>query len=135
MDFWNFDDEQDDSHIDITPLIDVIFMLVIFFVLTTSFIRPAIDVELPLAEQGNSKNNNKEIQVIIPFEGEMLIDGQPGDADFLRAKLDADLESTLNIKADARVDFQKVVTIMEIAGEKRAGKFVISVGNSKEPQK
>lgn len=35
------------SAIDVTPLIDVLFMLIIFFVLTTAFVRGAIDVELP----------------------------------------------------------------------------------------
>jgi biopolymer transport protein ExbD len=36
------------ADIDITPLIDVLFMLIIFFVLTTAFVQGSIDVELPI---------------------------------------------------------------------------------------
>ena len=44
---YDFENENDILHVDLTPLIDVIFMLVIFFILTMSFTSPVIDLTLP----------------------------------------------------------------------------------------
>lgn len=45
------------AEIDITPLIDVLFMLIIFFVLTTAFVQGAVEVDLPRGEGAPSDKN------------------------------------------------------------------------------
>ena len=45
-----FDNFEDEPQIDLTPLIDCLFMLIIFFVLTMSFSRPVLEIILPQAE-------------------------------------------------------------------------------------
>ena len=43
-------DFDEDINIDLTPLIDVIFMLLIFFIMTTTFSKPVIDIMLPASK-------------------------------------------------------------------------------------
>ena len=42
-----YDDFQEDAGIDLTPLIDVVFMLLVFFIMTTTFSRPVLVIVLP----------------------------------------------------------------------------------------
>ncbi len=61
-----FDDLDEEPKVDLTPLIDVIFMLVIFFVMTMTFSKPVIDLTLPAAEidpaSQRSRNHSLERQ-------------------------------------------------------------------------
>ena len=43
-------DFDEDASIDLTPVIDVIFMLLIFFIMTTTFSKPVLDIVLPASE-------------------------------------------------------------------------------------
>ena len=59
--------------VDITPLMDVMFMLIIFFILTTSFARGEIMVNLP---GGRGDRMEGEITVLnVAYDGKLLIDG------------------------------------------------------------
>ena len=50
-----FDELEEEPRVDLTPLIDVIFMLVIFFVMTMTFSKPVLDVVLPAAQNSEVK--------------------------------------------------------------------------------
>ncbi|MEG1641889.1 MAG: biopolymer transporter ExbD [Synergistaceae bacterium] len=63
------------ADVDITPLIDVLFMLIIFFVLTTSFIQGKIDVDLPNGK-GVSSNQDKAIMLTVEKNGLIYWNGQ-----------------------------------------------------------
>ena len=63
------------ADVDITPLIDVLFMLIIFFVLTASFLQGKIDVELPTGK-GESKSPEKAITISINKNGAISWDGR-----------------------------------------------------------
>lgn len=61
--------------IDITPLIDVLFMLIIFFVLTTAFVQGAVTVELPSGDPPPISANNP-IVVTVTKDSELLWGGE-----------------------------------------------------------
>ena len=44
-------DFDEDASIDLTPVIDVIFMLLIFFIMTTTFSKPVLDIVLPASSR------------------------------------------------------------------------------------
>ena len=56
--FGNFDEEP---QIDLTPLIDCLFMLIIFFVLTMSFSKPVLEVMLPQAAHGEVSRERNDL--------------------------------------------------------------------------
>ena len=52
---FNLDLEEEPS-IDLTPLIDTIFMLLIFFIMTTTFSRPVLDIVLPASSEAHKSD-------------------------------------------------------------------------------
>lgn len=74
----------DDTGIDLTPMLDVIFIMLIFFIVTTSFVREAgIKVNRPSAQTA-VKEERASILVAISPEGEVWIDKQRVDIRSLR---------------------------------------------------
>lgn len=122
----------EDAHIDLTPLIDVIFMLVIFFILTMSFTHSAIDINLPKSTTAQKIEEPKLIEVAIRDNGDLYYDKKIIDIGELKTLLDSDKNATLNIIADAKSPFDRFIEIVDVAKEKRAGKFLITTDKKYE---
>jgi len=112
------------NDINITPLIDVVFLLLIFFMVTTTFTRETLlEVELPEAEGQPAAEQADVIEVTVAADGSYGVNGRPlaaRDARTLRAAiLDAggdDADRPFAITADAQSPHQAVVTVMDVAG-------------------
>lgn len=112
--------------VEITPLIDVIFLLLIFFVVSTTFVRmSAIEVDLPVGS-GATDRIPAGIEVGVSATGEYAVNGRvlpaTGRADLLRALGQArdevrDPEPLLVIAADADARHETVVRVMDAARE------------------
>ena len=124
---WDFAAEDEVSHSDLTPLIDVVFMLIIFLVLTASFMKPALEVVLPAVSGDPALPVSSEIRAMLNARGDLFADGASCTPEELRDLLSRYPDRRLNIMADKSAPFQKVAEIMEIAGRERAGRFVITV--------
>ena len=119
---------QFDEHVpqpktlDLTPLIDVIFNLLIFFVLTSAFAQPSIPLNLPEAETGKVAEN-KAIRITVKNQQELFIDGRPvllaGLYPELAAVYAKQPEKELELVSDKGVPFGVVVEVMDVA--KKAG--------------
>lgn len=122
---------DDEANIELTPLIDVIFMLLIFFIMTTTFSKPVLEVVLPESEQaevGDSKN--KEVLISISKEGAIFYKDKEIQKEELVSILNQS-EDLLNIYVDKEAPFQSFVDVVDIAKKEREGRFVIST----EPKK
>jgi biopolymer transport protein ExbD len=108
--------ELEKGQLDIAPLIDVVFLLLIFFMLTSSFISPqGIRVNLPSAV--SSKFLPQEDFVIsITEKGIVMIDGKKTSLKKLTAKVKvaAETDSRISIKADKETPLGKVVEIWDL---------------------
>ncbi|MDH3598341.1 MAG: biopolymer transporter ExbD [Candidatus Tectomicrobia bacterium] len=109
--------------LDLTPLIDVVLMLVIFFMLTTTFVlSPGVQVDLP---QGSSLQKPRESDAIITITKDGAVYFQ--DAQVSLETLQAVLQRAKTqqprlrvvIKADTQVQHGRVVEVMDMA--KRVG--------------
>ena len=130
---WDFEEDDTDSHIDMTPLIDVVFMLIIFLVLTASFMKPVLEVNLPEVSGDSGMGQASVIQVSVTSGGELFADGISSTPDDLAKLLRQHPERGLFIHADRDAPFLHVAEVMRIAGQEREGRFVIAVaGNSSE---
>lgn len=121
--FDNFDEEP---QIDLTPLIDCLFMLIIFFVLTMSFSRPVLEIILPEAKNAESNQERNELLLSVKADGTYAINEDTITLEELSARLDAEPDRLLNIWMDEKAPFSAFVKVLDLAKIKRAGRFVIS---------
>ena len=104
------------GRLDIAPLIDVVFLLLIFFMLTSSFIfQPGIRVNLPRAV--TSEVLHKELLIVtVTEDNEVFINERPVGADELvsRITIAARDNQPLLIRADKKADLGKVIEVWDI---------------------
>lgn len=114
---------------DLAPLIDVVFLLLIFFLLTAVFVKPSIPLDLPKSETAKVIDK-PEVSVTIKKDGSIMLN----DDDILLPELYAALskiyrdllrDRDISLMADKEVSFGRVIEVMDIA--KRAGVENISV--------
>ena len=113
-----------------TSLIDVLFLLLIFFMISATFLsQPAIKMELPEAKHSDVVRQ-KQLVVYMDQYGNVILNDEPMNMDFLGAslkgKLDETTEKSLVLKADSRVSHGNVVEILDIVKGAGVKKLVIS---------
>lgn len=118
------------THIDISPLIDVVLSLVIFFILSTTFIQKyGLKLELPKAKTGQTAQESKII-VNLDRNGYIYFDKLKISQDelkgLLKDKLKDSIDKKVIIKADEKVEHGKVVQIMDIIRESGAQGLIIA---------
>jgi biopolymer transport protein ExbD len=110
-------------NVDLTPMLDVTFNLVLFFVVTTSFVRaeenPGIQVDLPRSSAQAIINDDRDVNIWMTDEGAVYVDDEAVDlAELrrrLRARATADPDTLVVIKADEGVSHGRVVQVMDQA--------------------
>lgn len=113
--------------VDLTPLIDVVFMLLIFFIMTTTFNKPILDIVLPASEQAESgTQKQEELLISINKEGLFHYKDEVITYEELDVLLEQDTELLLNLFVDKEAPFEAFVSVVDIAKNKRGGRFVIS---------
>lgn len=105
--------------IDLTPLINCMFLLLIFFMVATTFINPkGISVDLP-SGQADSARATKDMNVIIGRDGTIQINGELTRKDELAAKIQAVIkaDNTKNaiLEADRTVLHREIIEVVDIA--------------------
>ena len=58
-----FRQKSNEKELNITPLIDIIFILLVFFMVSSSFLKPTIDVKLPVTSTKDSKKIKKLVSI------------------------------------------------------------------------
>lgn len=123
--------------INLTPLIDVVFLLLIFFMVSTSFSElTQLVVDLPQAE-GAPASTNTTLLLVVDVEGNMTLDGAPvpndarGLSEALRQRLSGNTDIPVTLSADAMTPHQYVVTAMEVAAQLNITRLTIAVENTR----
>jgi len=116
---------REEININLTPLIDVVFLLLIFFMISTTFTREAhLNISLPEASaEAGAERSSDVIDVVVGAQGQYTINGETlvsNDALTLRRavmKLAGEARDLpFIITADAQASHQSVVTVMDVAG-------------------
>ncbi len=92
--------EEEDSEINITPMMDIVFIMLIFFIVTTSFVKEiSIDVNRPTKSPIKEQKKSEVISVRISAEGQIFVQDRLITLDAVRANI----ESNLALKPQASV--------------------------------
>ncbi len=127
-------EKNDTFSIDIAPLVDVVFLLLIFFMLSTTFeINPGLKVDLPESSSKEIQKQKKEIKVVITKTGTIYFNGKPVDLKVLNYKFKniKDKKTLIIIEADKFSYYGNVVSVMDIAKQNGLNNFAIATKQKK----
>ena len=104
--------------LNITPLVDVVFLLLIFFLLTSTSIQRSMDVDLPGARSSEIAPRTA-ILVSLLADGAIRLDREPVSLETLVERLKARFapgeQPTLTIEADRRASFERFAQVLDTA--------------------
>jgi biopolymer transport protein ExbD len=114
-----------DLTVNLTPLIDVVFLLLIFFMVSTSFTRETqIELELPKADGSPMTTETDIVEISVDSSGNFYVNKQSlinTQINTLRRAIvkvsEGDTTLPLIISADARAPYQAVITALDAAGQ------------------
>ena len=124
------------TEINVTPLVDIMLVLLIIFMLTANVIskRKAIEVDLPSAAAANTIET-PPLAVMVTKDGRLSIDGAPGDEAQLRAAVKATLaknpKAQAVIAADKDTAHGRVVWVIDVVKSLGMAAFAIEIDPSK----
>lgn len=107
------------AEVDLTPMLDVVFIMLIFFIVTASFVKEAgIDVNRPPAETSEPKDKGN-ILIAITESGQIWIDRHPVDPSSLQAHIERlhgeNPQGSIVVQADKNSQNSLLVQVMDAA--------------------
>ncbi len=129
------------STLSLTPLIDVVFLLLIFFLVTSEFEEEErrLDIVLPSATSATPMiSKPREIVVDIDSSGSMYLSGQPTSLMELQRLLRIAVASnptnqTVVIRADRSTSFQPVVSVMDLCNKSGVSDYSVTTQEGPQP--
>ena len=123
-------DDEEAGEIDLTPMLDVVFILLIFFIVTSAFVTEAgIDVSKPEASTVEDTSGDM-ILIAVGASGDIWIDGDQIDPRFIRSRFELRLADAPNsaviIQGDENANNEQIMLILEAAREANINDVSIS---------
>jgi biopolymer transport protein ExbD len=126
---------KDDPEINLIPMIDVLLVIIIFLMLTTTYSRFAeLQINLPSAEAEPQLDRPNEINVVISAGGQYLVQRKPvsfrdvqGLAEEMRRAGGSMKDPIVVVNADSNASYQSVIRVMDAARQAGFGQVVFAV--------
>lgn len=104
---------------DLAPLVDIVFLLVIFFMVTSTFIKnPGIGVNLPKSSTSDAAPK-QDIVITIDKRGKIYVDETPMDREelgaYIKKNITKDPSRAVVIRGDKTIPYAKLIEIMDTA--------------------
>ena len=111
--------QQPISDINVTPLVDVMLVLVVIFILTAPLLATSIRLDLPRTDAAKLQSTPESITLVVDKTGQTFLDDQKIDLPTLAQRLSkaaADAPDTeIQLRADAAVPYGRIVEVMGVA--------------------
>ncbi|MFP6649417.1 MAG: biopolymer transporter ExbD [Pirellulaceae bacterium] len=122
-----------EMRMEMSPLIDCIFQLLIFFMLSSTFLTPSIPLTLPTAEAGGPPQG-QQIIITLDAEGQVYLTKQPSSFEQLGVELRALLQESesrvVTIRADQQMTYQHFIRALDIA--RSSGAEHVNIAHSRD---
>ncbi len=107
------------SDINVTPLVDVMLVLVVIFIITAPLLASSIKLDLPKTPAAQPLDTPKFVTLVVNREGQTFLNDQPVDAPTLAQALTraatASADTEVQLRADAAVPYGRVVEVIGMA--------------------
>ncbi len=127
------EEEREESEINLTPMLDVVFIMLIFFIVTAVFVRePGVDVERPVAQTALDPGGGS-IFIAITANDEIWIDRREIDVPGAKAQIERlsseNPEAGIIIQADSQSRNEVLIAVMDAAKEAGVADITIAAGD------
>ena len=125
--------ESEDISLDLTPIIDVVFLLLIFFIMATTFSKPVLDVMLAEASSAAvQERRENDVTLTIMADGSWVMDGKTVTSDEWNATLDGMAEdAAIVFNVDKNAPFSAFIGALDAAKSKARNSVVINAASDK----
>jgi biopolymer transport protein TolR len=107
------------SEINVTPLVDVMLVLVVIFIITAPLLASSIKLDLPKTDAAKANDAPKFVTVVVDKSAKVFLGDKPIElsalAESLKASAKANPDTEVQLRADEAVPYGKVVEVMGIA--------------------
>ena len=130
--------KREDPRVELTPMVDVVFLLLIFFMISTTFVEnPGISIKLPQSQSRILEKEPREVKIYLSKEGTVFFEEKEVPSDRLPGLLgrfgeDA-REMTFVLLADEEDRHGRVVQLMDMAKEAGFAKLAIATEPRRNP--
>lgn len=128
------------ADLDLTPFMDVIFILLIFFIIASAFAVRGLDIDLPSA-QSSQALSGRVVEVRLEENGSYLCDGVPVEREFLRYKLQEIVRGfkkepgQLVLKADPKAPVDALIFVVDEVRMLGGEKLMVATSRPEERRK
>ena len=128
--------DADNNDLNLTPLIDAVFLLLVFFMVTSVFIQATqLNIELPVAENYDQIDQEKKLNLLISAEGQLEFNSQLVSMGQLATLIENERlrsgSGTLIVTADSQTPHGFVLDAMEVAIQAGVSKIDLETGEDK----
>jgi biopolymer transport protein TolR len=111
------EDDELESDINVTPLVDVVLVLLVIFMVVTPLIKQEVPIELPLAENSRQTQDLSQLILSVLADGSLLLNRETVPREELNARLTAIYatrgDKTIFLEADRSLVYDRVVQVMD----------------------
>jgi biopolymer transport protein ExbD len=130
-------DDEEITGINVTPLVDVVLVLLIIFMVTANFIvRETVEVDLPRAANGGETVQGL-VNVVLDKDGKLFFDGaEVSEAELItrcNEALAKDKETRAIISADQRLEYGRVMRLIDVVKGQGIAKFALNIQKDAAP--
>ena len=123
---------EEDASIDMTPMLDIVFIMLIFFIVTTSFVKEkGLEVNRPENNTNQSNPENKTVSILIDERGMIYMNNRLIDRERVNANIQSFLAENNTdsavVKAHPKVNHGVVVQVLDQAAEAGLNKLSVVV--------
>jgi biopolymer transport protein ExbD len=125
--------QDDDLRVELTSMTDIVFLLLIFFMVSTTFVdfSRRLDIQLPESKAAQTLQDVQQHVVEMGSEGILHLDGQPVRLEELQQRLQQSqgqaLQRSVIIKADKRLPYGQVVTVLGLVRQANIRDIAVAV--------
>ena len=119
------------AEINVTPMVDIMLVLLIIFMVTATFMKdPVVPVQLPRAATAQDAPANS-VAVVLDQEGALFVNGQEASREEVRKRLVKELRHDSKIAvvvaADGRIEYKRVAEVIDLVKSTGVGEFSLNV--------
>ena len=122
--------------LELTPLIDVVFLLLIFFMVSTTFVQQpaALEVDLPKSSASALVPEGSDTEILLSADGQVLFGGELIDLAQLETELrkiaEEDPSTQVVLRGDRAVAYQQLIALMSLAQEQGLTQFSLATSQA-----